>query len=1697
MNTTETENPKQPTQSKYRWLRRILRVLLGILIFLFLVILFVRSPWGQDIIVNKVVNFVSDKTNTKVAVEKLFITFDGDLQLDGLYLEDTKGDTLVYSKSVEANIPLWAMINGEAVGVDGLDWDGLRANIIRKDSISGYNFQFLIDAFAPADSTTTAADTTSAPLNLILKNLNFTNFDIVFNDAVIGIDSKFKIGQLKADMDEVDLEGMIFKASEIELNNSNITFIQNPAVVDTTATDAALPKFSAEGLKIQNVKAYYESKPDQIISDLDIGEFYTEIPQINLADSEFELDEIRLKDSKIIFHTETGTKLADKEPVPETPTDENATASQPFEWPLIKLTVTEIDFENNNITYLVGDAKPISGEFNPNAIAIENLKLQVEDVYLKDEQAGLKLNEFDFKELSGLNLEQLAFRFDISDKQLKVEDLEFQLNDNYIEGYAELNYSSLSKLMETPELTKVNINFPEFRLSLKEAFKFQPELEKNPSLKNLSKKTFNGSINASGTLANINIPNLNVKWGASTQISASANLKNPTNPDLLHFKVPNFSAKTTRNDAIRFIDTTGMGITFPQKVELRGNAFGSIKDVSAEAKLTTTQGVVNLKGNFKNAETIAFDTNLTIDNYKVNELLNNPQLGDLTLNIKAQGSGKTINDLDATLDATINQFELNGYAINDLNINGDIKNGTGNVRSKYKDDNLNMKLDAFVVLDSIAPEATVELDVVGANLQALGLMKRNVKTGLKLYADYKGDGSNYDVSAIINDGVVVYDNKTYLLGAFDALAHVTKDTTSVSLRNKMLDLKLESNTDPQTFSKALQQHITSYFSRKTKQLDTLSNPVNLKIDGKIAESPLLNDVFLVNVKDLDTIKLNVDFNQKARRLNANITAPHINYSGNELDSLVFAMDTDKDNFNFNLGFKNIKAGPLDIPTTQITGNQNNNELSLNFSGTDKGKLLMNVNAKLTGDSEQLRFTVNPDSLILNKNNWVIPNSNEILISENKIVFNEFEITRNDQSITLTDKRPEIQKDHIALEFENFKINEVFNYLNPDSKLATGQLSGNFILEDPFGKTGIVADMNVKQFSILKTDLGTFSVNAKSLGGNSYDFNADLKGGDVNLDLQGDYVANETDANLNLDLNITEFKMAALNTLSLGEIKDATGNFTGKFNVSGSTTDPQYKGNLNFNNANFNVAKLNANFLLKNETLNIDNEGLSMSNFTVLDANNNAMVVSGDVGTESFINPTFDLTLKATNFQVLNATKDDNEFIYGKAAFDADAKLTGDLQIPIIDANLTLSSDTDVTYVLPTSVANVEKRDGVVVFVNRENPDAILTQTEEETATLTGFDLTALIKINEDAAATIIIDEQTGDNFKIKGEGELKLTMTPNGRINLVGGYEISDGHYELTLYNLVNRKFDIAKGSRVTWSGDPFDAKLDVSAIYRLETSASALMAASISGSDASTKGKFRQVLPFNVYLNIDGELMQPEISFNLDMPEEEQGAVGGQVYSRVQQVNQQESELNQQVFSLLVLNKFYPNSGSDGSSGGFASVARDNLNDAVSDQLNSFSDKLLGNSGIELDFGLDSYTDYQGDAPTERTQLDVAAQKKLFDDRLIVRVGSEVDIQGSAAPGQESPLIGNVSLEYLLTENGRYRLKGFRKNEFENVIDGQTIVSGIALIFTQEFNEFSALWDAMLRSQSKKEEAAAEQAKKELEAKQKATEESMEKKKN
>ncbi|MGB5942722.1 MAG: translocation/assembly module TamB domain-containing protein, partial [Leeuwenhoekiella sp.] len=1520
----EDKQDKKPNKKKRprRWLRRLGRVFLGILLFFILLVLFIRSPWGQGIIKDKAVNFIKDKTGTEVQIDKLYLTFGGDLLLEGIYFADTKGDTLIYSRSLEADLPLWSMINGGAVGVESLDWDGLRANIIRKDSIAGYNFQFLIDAFAATDSTATqtAQDTTTASSpQIVIGDVNLTDFDVVFNDAVLGIDSRYRFKELTAVMEKVDLENFDFRAEAIRLNNAKIKVHQTPVPPQPTSDTVPLPYLAVSDFTLKDVQLDYQSAEPDIKAAVDIQTFFASVPKADLQNQDIAVNVIRLKNSYIKVQM---ASVPTAETTSDTITRKNAASEAGFTWPDFLVQVDEIDFDNNNISYFTNGAEVQQGKFNPEALVFNDFNLAVKDIKFEDKSASMQIDNVSFKEGSGLNLKKLQLDAELNNKSLILGWGAVELNDNFISGSQELNYPSLQEFIDNPEVASISGGLDDFRLDISEVFRFQPQLKQNPYVLALSRRDLTGKLIVDGSLSDTQIKNMTVNWGDATSIKASGRISNLMDPEQLSFNLPNINARTTRSDLLQFVNEDSLGIKFPQQVRLAASASGQPTDISANAELITTQGAVSLEGAFQNTDRIAFNADLKIDDYRLDELMQNDQLGGVSLTLDTKGSGGSINTLDATAEVVIDSFAYNNYAIRDLVLNAQVQNGKGTVASAYKDDNINIDLDGRFVLDSVAPRANVQLDVIGANLQTLGLTPRDIRTAMNIDLRYVGAGTGFDVTTNINDGVVVYDNHSYLLGEINARAHVRKDTTSASVTNKMINVNLRSNASPQHIVSALQTHVSSYFYRDVVIPDTLSNPVNLTLQGSISQAPVLNKVFLVNAKDIDTIAFSMDFDQKERFLTAALSAPHINYAGNEIDSLGFEMNTDKDLFDFRFGFNEINAGPLSIRRTNITGKQQNNQMELAFSSFYDEKPFINWDAEITGNRDRLRFHVLPDSLMINSNPWNIPQGNEIIYTENNLEFNEFIFSRENQSLAITDKIPSEQKKHLALQFENFKLASLLNYFNPEEQLAKGNLSGDLIVEEPFGDSGIVADLAINQFNVMDVDLGTFTLDAKALSGNAYDFNAALAGGQIDLDLTGDYVPKNNTANLNMDLNINRFNMAALEGFSQGQLVDGAGDFSGKFAISGTLAEPDYEGQLNFNNAKFTVAQLDVPFRLENETVSLSNEMISMQDFTLRDNEDNTLIVSGKVGIETLANPTFDLQISADDFTILDATAEENELFYGTASFDADATVTGDLQIPVVDLDLTINENTNVTYVLPPSAANLESREGIVNFVNKKNPDAILTESEEESATLTGYDVTAQLNIGQSAIVNVIISEQTGDNFQVFGDGDLEFGLDPNGRMNLAGVYDVQGGHYEMSLYNLVKRRFELAPSSQVRWSGDPFNAQLDLRAIYNIETSASALMASQTSGEAASVQSRFRQELPFLVYLNIEGEITTPKISFGLDMPEDAQGSIGGQVYGRIQQVNEQEGELNRQVFSLLVLNRFYPEPGSDGSSGGVASVA-------------------------------------------------------------------------------------------------------------------------------------------------------------------------------
>ena len=340
---------------------------------------------------------------------------------------------------------------------------------------------------------------------------------------------------------------------------------------------------------------------------------------------------------------------------------------------------------------------------------------------------------------------------------------------------------------------------------------------------------------------------------------------------------------------------------------------------------------------------------------------------------------------------------------------------------------------------------------------------------------------------------------------------------------------------------------------------------------------------------------------------------------------------------------------------------------------------------------------------------------------------------------------------------------------------------------------------------------------------------------------------------------------------------------------------------------------------------------------------------------------------------MNSTQADNELFYGVVFFNLDAHIGGDLNKPEVTFDAKINEDTKFTFVIPESDPVAANQQGVVEFVDMSaapyNNIKPLNVDSLTRSNIRGMDISGNLTIDKNAEITIVVYPQNGDALKVIGQADLSVQMDPSGKTSLTGRYEISNGGYNLSIGGLARREFKIQQGSSVQWTGAPTEANIDITAIYEANTSPMDLIADQIQGFDQATRTTYRQKLPFLVYLKMNGEL---------DMPENERSAFNGVVYTRIQQVNSNESELNKQVFALLALNRFISDNPFQSLAGGasVSAMARQSVSKLLTEQLNNLASNLI--QGVDINFELTSGMDYTTGTEQSRTDLNVGLTKRL-----------------------------------------------------------------------------------------------------------------------
>lgn len=293
--------------------------------------------------------------------------------------------------------------------------------------------------------------------------------------------------------------------------------------------------------------------------DFKIHDFELELPKADLAANQFELDLLRLQNSKIDIHhasQEISVKKSDSL------TTEKV---QPFSWPEFLIDIERIDLLENDLVFQTGNRDSIPNGFNPENIQLSNLGLQASNVSYRPKDVQLELVNLNFQEHSGFGIKEAQFQARLNKDMASLTNLNFQTLHSALAGNINLSFSSFDDFLKNPELAIVDVSIEDAQLGLADVYVFQPNLKTNQYLNDASELPISAELLADGTLENLNVPHFQLHWGKETNFETVGRLSNLITPDSLGFEFNDIKFATTQKDIKRLVNEDSLGISIPKK----------------------------------------------------------------------------------------------------------------------------------------------------------------------------------------------------------------------------------------------------------------------------------------------------------------------------------------------------------------------------------------------------------------------------------------------------------------------------------------------------------------------------------------------------------------------------------------------------------------------------------------------------------------------------------------------------------------------------------------------------------------------------------------------------------------------------------------------------------------------------------------------------------------------------------------------------------------------------------------------------------------------------------------------------------------------------------------------------------------------------------------------------------------------------
>ena len=1677
------------------------------------VVVVVQLPAGQDFVARRAESYLRDKLQTEVRIAKFRTDFRHAINLDGVYLEDQQRDTLLAVGHLGVDLDIWALLHKQ-INVSNVELNDGRVRLTRTEPDSVNNYDFVLRAFIDPNAP---KDTTASALKYDIGKARLTNIYFTQNDQVTGSDIRARIGEFTANMDAVDVDKSIYKVDNAALRRSAISITQTKTApeVDNPAPTAPLTvHFGLKHATLDSVAFTYKNAPAAQFISTNIGLADITAKNIDLQKELVALDKLTLKNTTFAYAQNEAVPVAQRVVNPaeavrklDAAADQNKAATgQRLAW---RVTLNQSDISGlavNFDNFNQPKQKTRLAALDYNHLHFTDLTLNTHNVSYSENRTTGRVDNLAGREQSGFRVDKWRADVVYDSVQIRLDSLDLITPHTRIRRSLAIGYESLAALGDVKKLPNLKIagDLHEVRLGFRDILYLAPQLAGTSPFNTGPNQSvlLNGQI--AGRVGDFTVRNFEFVGLRNTVLKARrGRIQGLPNTDArLYADLDIQQFSTSRADILSLAPKGSIpaNISIPPTLALSGTFRGRPTTLAFDTNLKLRSSYGNLAFNGKLGAAQANGRQPLVGTFAVGgfdfgKLLKDPTIGRVTATgrINATGNLKDPATLVGQVKANVQSARYNGYSYRGVAATIDLDRNRYVINASSKNDpNLDLDLSAVVNLrDPRNPTYEVtKLNLRGANLTALGFYTGgDLRVQGNLVANLRGSNLNTLNGTFSGRHIViVHDNQPFPLDSLNGRIVQNATRTLAVITSDLANVRLDGNVHLGDIATELQQHLDRYFD--VPGVKYVANTADRHFTYSLQlKDPKLATKLVPGLKKISPFTLAGDYSRRAARLTAVTSIPVIRYQNYTLDSLRLNVDSDPGKLDYSLRLAQAAQDTtLRLRRPSIIGNVANNKLFTRVAilgdSANRERLAVagTVQALAQGGGRNsnvvYEFVAAPEQVI-NYENWTAGANNLVrYYPTGEVVANGLNLTNGRSTLALQSQNPQVRTSPLGVTFANFELAELAKIVQQQDSLVAGQLNGTARI-DNLGKKNqaFTADATIKNLVFQKASIGDIALRATNPSASRYDVDARLTGGAAgtlggagnDVQVRGTYQASSpTPLNFTVDANRLNLKL--IESFSVGQVRQASGYVRGQLAVTGAVATPQVRGTLTTSDdAGFVVPQLGSPFRLPKQDLTFDEKGIAFRDFTVLDSASNEAVVNGYLLSQDFVNYAFDMRATTNNFLAVRSTRANNELFYGRLVLDSDTRLTGPVSLIKIDTRVTVADGSNLTVESPNATPTTVEREGIVEFIDKSAPlDTMLARKlalDTVKVAATGYDITAVVTITDRTPFTIVIDPASGDNLRVRAAGTLNTNISPDGTITLSGRLDVARGQYRLSLYDLAQRDFIIRRGSSITWDGDPYNAALDITAVYKVQAAPAELLAGQ-GTDDPTSKTISRNRLPFNVLLRVTDQLSKPTIGFNITLPENQRGALDGQVEAKLAQLRQpnQTSELSKQVFSLLILGRFVAQNPFQTSSGEglVATQLRGSASAVLTDQLTNLTDKYL--SGLGLDLGVTNQADYSTGEARSRTDLNVAVRRQLLNNRLTVRVGTDINLSGNsgtqATQGQSavSNLTGDVSLEYTVLADGRLRVRVFRQNSYED-IDGPIIRTGAALVFQRDYQDLKELF--------------------------------------